>query len=282
MPSRTSHVRLSPRRSLLEHVDDAQALLVVVEAARDERAEHALAGMAERRVPQVVAERDRLGQLLVQAEHLGDRARDLRHLERVRQPRAVVVAARREEHLRLVLQAAERLGVDDAVAVALERRPDGVLRLGAQPAAAGARSWRPAARGCPARAAPAAREWSHRSPSGSSCRATSGGTPNTSASVCPRSAKVVRVPSATPPRTRAPAHEQRHVLAGVIGARRGRVVAVIGGDRPADRPSRSAGSTSASRAIETLEVARRSPSTSLRCPYSVSKSTRLTNISPRS
>ena len=96
---------------------------------------HALAGVAERRVAEIVAERDRLGQLLVQAQDLGDGAGDLRHLERVRQPRAVVIAGRREEHLRLVLQPAERLAVDDAIAIALKRRPDVVLGLGAQPAA---------------------------------------------------------------------------------------------------------------------------------------------------
>ena len=97
---------------------------------------HALAGVAERRMPEVVPERDGLGQLLVQPQHLGDAARDLRDLERVREPRAVVIARRREEHLRLVLEPPERLRVDDAVAVALKHRPDRVIRLGAQPAAA--------------------------------------------------------------------------------------------------------------------------------------------------
>ena len=130
MPSRTSHVRFSPLPIVLEDIDDAQALLVVIEAAGHERAQHALAGVAERRVPEIVAERDRFGQLLVQPQHLGDRARDLRDLERVRQARAVVIAGRREEHLRLVLQAAERLGVDDAVAIALERRPDRIFGFG--------------------------------------------------------------------------------------------------------------------------------------------------------
>ena len=66
---------------------------------------------------------------------LAMRARDLRHLERVRQPRAVVIAGRREEHLRLVLQPAERLAVDDAIAIALERRADRVFGLRPQPAA---------------------------------------------------------------------------------------------------------------------------------------------------
>ncbi len=50
----------------------------------------------------------------------GERAGDLRHLDRVGQPGAVVVAFMRDEHLRLVLQAAEGGRVDDAVAVALE------------------------------------------------------------------------------------------------------------------------------------------------------------------
>ncbi len=128
MPSRTSQVRFSPSRSCLQHVDDAQALLVMVEAARNERAQHPLAGVAERRVAEIVTERDRLGQLLVEVQHLGDGAGDLRHLQRVRQARAVVIAARREEHLRLVLQPAKRLGVDDAIAIALEGRTDRHLR----------------------------------------------------------------------------------------------------------------------------------------------------------
>ena len=109
MPSRTSQVRFSPCAVVLEHVDDAQALLVVLEPAGNERLQDALARVSERRVAEIVAERDRLGQLLVQPQHLGDAARDLRHLERVGQPRAVVIALGREEDLRLVLQPAERL-----------------------------------------------------------------------------------------------------------------------------------------------------------------------------
>src|SRR5438067_1040495 len=94
-----------------------------------------LAGMAERRMSEVVAERNRFGQLFVQAQHLRDRPRDLRHLERVRQPRAVMIAGRREEHLRLVLQTPERLAVDDPIAVPLKRRPDVVFALGSKPPA---------------------------------------------------------------------------------------------------------------------------------------------------
>ena len=145
--------QVQPLPVVLQHVDDAKALLVVLEAAGHERLQHALAGMAERRVAEIVAERDRFGQLLVQPQHLRDAARDLRDLERVGQPRAVVIALGREEHLRLVLQPAERLAVDHAIAVALERRPDRILGLGTQPPPAWRRSWPPAAPGSGARAA---------------------------------------------------------------------------------------------------------------------------------
>ena len=105
---------------VFKDIDDAEALLIMIESARDELVEHALARMSERRVPKVVAERDRLGELFMQLQHFRDCARDLRHLERMRQPRAVVIARRRKEDLRLVLEAPERLRVHDAIAVALE------------------------------------------------------------------------------------------------------------------------------------------------------------------
>ena len=46
-----------------------------------------------------------------------------------------MVARRREEHLRLVLEAPELFAVNDAVAVALERRPHVVLGLLAETSA---------------------------------------------------------------------------------------------------------------------------------------------------
>ena len=80
-----------------------------------------------------MAEGNRFGQLLVQTQHLGDRPPDLRDLERVREARAVVIAGRGEEHLRLVLEASEGLAVDDAVPIALERRTDRILRFRPHP-----------------------------------------------------------------------------------------------------------------------------------------------------
>ena len=128
--------QVQPLAVVLEHVDDAQALLVVIEAAGHQLAQHPFAGVAERRVAEIVPERNRFGQLFVQPQHLRDGPRNLRDFERVRQARAVVIAGRREEHLRLVLQPAERLGVDDAIAIALERRADRIFVFGADAALA--------------------------------------------------------------------------------------------------------------------------------------------------
>src|SRR3546814_19564300 len=68
-----------------------------------------------------------------------DRARDLRHLDRVGQPRAVVIALVVDEDLGLVLQPPDGAGMDDAVAVALKAGARRALRLGevAPPATVG-------------------------------------------------------------------------------------------------------------------------------------------------
>src|SRR6185437_6090259 len=89
--------------------------------------------MAERRVADVVRQRQRLGEVLVEAQAARDGARDLRHFEAMRQPGAVVVALVIDEDLGLVLQAPERGRVNNAVAVALERRPHLMLGLGLKP-----------------------------------------------------------------------------------------------------------------------------------------------------
>ena len=124
---------------VFELLDDPQALVGVVEAEGQELAQGLFAGVAEGRVPEVVAEGDGLGQVLVEAEGLGDRPGDLGDLEAVGQPRPVVVPKGREEDLGLVFEAAEGLGVDDPVAVALEVGPENVLRLRTD-AALGARA----------------------------------------------------------------------------------------------------------------------------------------------
>src|SRR5438105_2018257 len=109
-------------------------MLVVTEplaaALAQHRVERLLAGVPERGMPEVVPEADRFHEVLVQAQRPRDAARDAGRLEGVREAGAVVVAVRVDEDLGLVLEAAKRLRVDDAVAVALERRPEPAFLLG--------------------------------------------------------------------------------------------------------------------------------------------------------
>src|SRR5213079_1637426 len=118
----------------LEMLDRAQRVLVMAEAAgaalAEQLVEGLLARVAEGRVAEVVAEADRLDEVLVQSQRARHSAGDPGRLERVRQPGAEVVALGVDEHLRLVTQAAEGLRVDHPVAVALERRAQAALLLG--------------------------------------------------------------------------------------------------------------------------------------------------------
>ena len=120
----------------LELGDEAQAVAVVVEAAVRGHAgvERVLAGVAERRVAEIVAERHRLGELFVEPQRLGERARELGDLDRMGQARAEMVALVIDEHLGLVGEAAEGGRVDDAVAVALEVVAGRRRRLGVEAA----------------------------------------------------------------------------------------------------------------------------------------------------
>ena len=115
-------------RRQIELLGDPQRLLVVPEVRPEvpaqARVELLLPRMPERRMSRVVAEPDRLGQILVQPQRARDDTGDPGRLERVRHSRPVVVAGGVDEDLRLPLEAPERLRVDDPVAVALKRRPD--------------------------------------------------------------------------------------------------------------------------------------------------------------
>ncbi len=101
---------------------DAQRLAIVLVAAGASGYRSATSCSAEssalspvwpKGVWQVVAERDGLSQVLDERECARDRTRDLRDLERVSEAGPVVVALGREEDLRFVGQAPERLAVDD-------------------------------------------------------------------------------------------------------------------------------------------------------------------------
>ena len=125
----------------LERGHHPQRLGIVIEAAAGLEAavERALAGMAERRMAEVVGQRQRLGQVLVEPERARERAGDLGDLERMGEPGAEVIALVEDEDLGLVGEPAERGGMDDAVAIAAERVAGRRRRLRVEPAAAPAR-----------------------------------------------------------------------------------------------------------------------------------------------
>ena len=95
--------------------------------------ERRLARVPERRMAGVVAKPDRLGQVLVQLQRTGHDACNPGRLQRVGHARAVVVAGRIDEDLRLAFQTPKRLRVQDAIAVALERGADTALVLFVRP-----------------------------------------------------------------------------------------------------------------------------------------------------
>ena len=91
---------------------DAEGLDVVIEPAPRLHLglQLVLAGMAERRMAQVVGQGHGLGQVGVQPQRMGQRAGDLGHLQTVGQAGAVVVAFVGDEDLGLALQAAKGRG----------------------------------------------------------------------------------------------------------------------------------------------------------------------------
>src|SRR6185295_3883119 len=111
--------------ALLEDVHYAQALQVVLKAAVRPHAgvQRILPGVAEWGVAEVVGERDRFGQILVEIQSARDRTRELRHLQAVGQAGAEKVPLVVDEYLGLVFEAAEGGGVDDAIAIALVFAP---------------------------------------------------------------------------------------------------------------------------------------------------------------
>ena len=92
--------------------------------------------MAERAVAEVVGERQGLGQVLVEPEHPRQRSRNLRHLEAVGQPGAEMVTLEIDQHLGLVLEPAERGGMNNPIPVALKGAAQPARRLVDQPATA--------------------------------------------------------------------------------------------------------------------------------------------------
>ncbi len=124
--------------SLLELLDDAQCVKVVIEAISmlaHAQVQLLFAAMPERRVANVVNERKRFRKIFVKAERPRHGPRDLCNLDGMRESIAEVVREASGENLRFRFQPAEGPGVDDAVAVARVIVAVGVLRLRIAPAA---------------------------------------------------------------------------------------------------------------------------------------------------
>ena len=121
----------------LQQRHDAQRLSVVIEPAIGRHAglERALAGVAERRMAEVMGERHGFREILIDAQRAGERAGDLPDLDRMGEAGAKMIAVERHEDLRLMREAAKGGAVDDSVAIALEFAPRRRWRLCVKPAA---------------------------------------------------------------------------------------------------------------------------------------------------
>ena len=128
--------------ALLKPAHDAQRVQVVVEAqskAAQALIQRLFPGVAKGRMADVVRQRQRLGQLLIQSQRARQRAGDLRHFQRMCEAAAKVVrrgvAGQPREDLRLAGKTAKGARVQDAGAVAGKGRAVGVRRLGVRAAA---------------------------------------------------------------------------------------------------------------------------------------------------
>ena len=116
-----------------ELIDDAQSLKIVVEARAvgpHQLVEFLFAGVAKRRMANVVDESESLGKIRIEAESCGYRSGNLRNLKSVGQTITKVIRITNGEHLRLGFEASEGARVNDAIAVALEGVAIGMRRLG--------------------------------------------------------------------------------------------------------------------------------------------------------
>src|SRR5438067_2151527 len=75
--------------------------------------------MAKGRMAEVVSQRDRLGEVLIQLQGARDVAGDARYFDGMGQAGAEMIASAIEEDLGFVFQPAKRAGVDDPIPVTL-------------------------------------------------------------------------------------------------------------------------------------------------------------------
>ena len=122
---------------LFQHIHHPQALPVVGKAAGTKLVQRPFPRMTEGRMPQIMAQGDGLGQILIETQCPGNGAGNLGDLQSMGQPGAVMIPFRREKDLRFLLQPPKRLAVDDPVPVPLEAGPHLVRCFRAAASAAG-------------------------------------------------------------------------------------------------------------------------------------------------
>src|SRR3546814_6390388 len=90
-------------------------MAIMIEAAvhRHRGFQRILPRMAERRMADIVRQAQGFGQILVEPERARDAAADLRNLDTVGQADAIMIAVGRDEHLRLVTEAAKGDRMDE-------------------------------------------------------------------------------------------------------------------------------------------------------------------------
>ena len=118
-----------------QRCDDANGLCVVVKTAIRCHAvgQRVLAGVAKRRVPQIMGQRHRFGQFATQAQCPRDGPRHLRDLDRMGQAGAKIIALMLHKNLGLVFQPPKGGGMDDPVPIPLITGTKRAFVLGMEP-----------------------------------------------------------------------------------------------------------------------------------------------------
>ena len=126
-----------PGIGVLEGLNDPQGEHVVFEALSEwphHRIELGFSGMPEGRMADIVRQRQRFGQILVQAQHRGHRAGDLRDFDGMRETVAEMVGKAGGEDLGFILKPSKCPRVDYPVAVTPKFIAIGMRRLRIAPA----------------------------------------------------------------------------------------------------------------------------------------------------
>src|SRR5260363_58175 len=109
---------------LFEFIDHHQTLQIVFKAAVFAHAcvERVLPGMAERRMTEIVRERNRFDERFIHAQIARDRTRNLRHFQAMREPGPEQIAFMIDKNLRFAFQPSERSAMNTATDAPLQAR----------------------------------------------------------------------------------------------------------------------------------------------------------------